>query len=322
MSIPEPPWGTPGQPLGTAQDTSQDGGATAVAGPGPRPADGPGTWAQDPGPAGPAPASRVAAPRPDGPPALSLMHLGKRFGPKIAVNDLSLAVPAGCLFGLVGPNGAGKTTSLSMATGLLRPDMGRVEVWGHDVWSDPAAAKALMGVLPDGMRLFDRLSGLELIRFCAGIRGVEKAQVEPRAQALLAALGLQADANTLVCDYSAGMTKKIGLACALVHNPRLLVLDEPFEAVDPVSGQGIRQILHDFVRGGGTVVLSSHVMELVENLCDAVAVVAHGQVLAVGPTEQVKAGRSLQERFLELVGGNGIDAGEGLTWLGHSSDSN
>ncbi|MFC6359126.1 ABC transporter ATP-binding protein [Luteococcus peritonei] len=257
-----------------------------------------------------------------------MMHgLCKAFGSpatgwKVAVDQLSLRVPAGCLFGLVGPNGAGKTTSLSMATGLLRPDAGRVEVWGHDVWSDPAGAKAVMGVLPDGMRLFDRLSGLELLRFSAQMRRVPPDQVEQRSQALLEALGLAGDANTLVCDYSAGMTKKIGLACALVHNPRLLVLDEPFEAVDPVSGQAIRQILRDFVAGGGTVVLSSHVMELVESLCDAVAVVSAGRILAAGTVEQVRAGRSLQERFVEMVGGGRADAGEGLTWLGHSSASN
>lgn len=258
----------------------------------------------------------------DGAPALVIRNLLKRFGPKAALDNLSLVVPSGCLFGLVGPNGAGKTTSLGMATGLLRPDAGQVEFWGHDVWSDPVAAKAMMGVLPDGLRLFDRPSGLELLRFAAGMRGVAPDQIEPRAEALLHALGLTADANTLVCDYSAGMTKKIGLACALVHNPRLLVLDEPYEAVDPVSGQAIRKILHDFVAGGGTVVLSSHVMELVESLCDAVAVVAAGRVLAISPTSEVTQGRRLQDRFIELVGGGTIDAGEGLAWLGHSSDSN
>lgn len=249
-------------------------------------------------------------------------QLFKHFGPKVAVDRLSLVVPSGCLFGLVGPNGAGKTTTLSMATGLLRPDGGQVQVRGHDVWADPSAAKAQMGVLPDGMRLFDRLSGLELIRFTGAVRKLPADQIEPRAHALLHALGLEADANTLVCDYSAGMTKKIGLACALVHNPRLLVLDEPLEAVDPVSGQAIRRILHDFVAGGGTVVMSSHVMELVENMCDAVAVVAQGRILTAGRTEDVRQGRSLQERFVELVGG-APELGEGeLSWLGRSSDSN
>ena len=255
-------------------------------------------------------------------PALQLNQLVKNFGPKRAVDHLSLAVPPGCLFGLVGPNGAGKTTTLSMATGLLRPDQGSVQVWGRDVWADPASAKRVMGVLPDGLRLFDRLSGAELLRFVAGLRSIPKAEASSRADELLAALGLAADANTLVCDYSAGMTKKIGLACALIHNPQLLVLDEPLEAVDPVSGQVIRTILDDFVRRGGTVVMSSHVMELVESMCDAVAVVANGRILAVGTTEQVKGGMPLQERFLDLVGARVQQGGEGLSWLGHSSRSN
>lgn len=255
-------------------------------------------------------------------PALEMVHLAKTFGPKLAVDDLSLRVPAGCLFGLVGPNGAGKTTSLSMATGLLRPDRGGVRVWGKDVWADPVAAKAQMGVLPDGLRLFDRLSGLELVRFCATMRGLDAAEGERRAHGLLDALGLADDADKMVADCSAGMTKKIGLACALVHNPRLLLLDEPFEAVDPVSGQTIRAILHQFVAGGGTVVLSSHVMELVESLCDAVGVVSRGRMLAVGPLDQVRQGMSLQDRFVQLVGGPAYAGKEELSWLGRSPGSN
>lgn len=246
-------------------------------------------------------------------PALLLLNMYKYFGAKRAVDNLSLQVPTGSLFGLVGPNGAGKTTTLSMATGLLRPDHGQALVLGHDVWADPARAKVLIGVLPDGMRLFDRLTGLEMLRMVGQLRRVDRATTAQRADNLLAVLGLTADANTLVCDYSAGMTKKIGLACALIHAPRLLILDEPFEAVDPVSGQAIRAILHDFVAGGGTVVLSSHVMELVESLCDALAIVANGQVLAAGTVNEVRAGKSLQDRFVELVGGPTVN--EGLSWL-------
>jgi ABC-2 type transport system ATP-binding protein len=248
--------------------------------------------------------------------------LTKRFGAKVAVDDLSLVVPAGCLFGLVGPNGAGKTTTLSMATGLLRPDSGGVRVWGHDVWRDPVSAKTLMGVLPDGMRLFDRLSGRELLGFVGAMRRVPSSVISERSEALLETLGLTEDADTLVVDYSAGMTKKIGLACALIHNPQLLLLDEPLEAVDPVSSQGIRALLRQFVDSGGTVVISSHVMELVESLCDAVGVIAAGKVLAVGPTEEVKQGQSLQDRFVQLVGGPQHVAGEAMAWLGRSSGSN
>ncbi|SER34527.1 ABC-2 type transport system ATP-binding protein [Microlunatus flavus] len=252
------------------------------------------------------------------PTAMRLTGLVKSFGVKRAVDGLDLQVPAGSLFGLVGPNGAGKTTTLSMATGLLRPDAGTAEVLGHDVWTDPAAAKATMGVLPDGVRLFDRLSGRELLSYVGRLRRVPPADIASRSGDLLEALGLAADADTLVADYSAGMTKKIGLACALVHAPRLLVLDEPFEAVDPVSGEGIRSILRRYTRDGGTVVLSSHVMELVESLCDQVAVVAQGRVLVSGPVDEVRAGSTLQQRFLELVGFRAGDE-EGLAWLRSSS---
>ncbi|MDR2620340.1 MAG: ABC transporter ATP-binding protein [Propionibacteriaceae bacterium] len=226
-----------------------------------------------------------------------------------------MAVPSGCMFGFVGPNGAGKTTTLSMVTGLLRPDYGTIRLLDFDVWEHPVAAKALIGVLPDGLRLFDRLSGLEMLQLSAELHGISPQVAHERAQQLLEALDLAKDADIMVADYSAGMTKKIGLACALVHNPKLLILDEPFEAVDPVSGQVIREILRQFVAAGGTVIMSSHVMELVETLCDVVGVIAAGHLLAAGPLESVRAGKSLQDRFVELVGGRDLD-GEGLSWLG------
>jgi ABC-2 type transport system ATP-binding protein len=205
-----------------------------------------------------------------------------------------------------------------MATGLLRPDAGTAYVLGHDVWSDPAGAKALMGVLPDGVRLFDRLTGKELLRYVGLLRRVPADDIAARSTELLQALGLADDAHTLVVEYSAGMTKKIGLACALIHAPRLVILDEPFESVDPVSGEHIRAILRGYVAGGGTVVLSSHVMELVESLCDELAVVAQGRVLATGTLDEVRGDGSLQHRFLELVGYTA--AGEGaLAWLRSSS---
>ena len=253
-------------------------------------------------------------------PALALQGLTKSFGLKRAVDGLDLEVPRGCMFGLVGPNGAGKTTTLSMATGLLRPDSGTARVLDHDVWSDPAAAKARMGVLPDGVRLFDRLSGGELLHYVGLLRRVPPADIVSRSADLLEALGLTSDRDTLVVEYSAGMTKKIGLACALIHAPRLLVLDEPFEAVDPVSGEGIRSILRGYARSGGTVVLSSHVMELVESLCDELAVVVQGRVLASGTVDDVRAGSSLQQRFLDLVGFQ-ASGEESLGWLRSSSAS-
>jgi ABC-2 type transport system ATP-binding protein len=245
--------------------------------------------------------------------ALQLRGLVKRYGDVQAVAGLDLVVPAGSFFGLVGPNGAGKTTTLSIATGLVRPDAGSVHVLGTDLWADPVAGKRLLGVLPDGVRLFDRLTGRELITYHGLLRGMPRAVVEDRTAQLLAALGLVEAAEKLVVDYSAGMTKKVALACALVHAPRLLLLDEPFEAVDPVSATTIRAILAQVVAGGGTVVLSSHVMELVERLCDQVAVVHAGRVVAAGPLADVRGAGTLEERFVDLVGAP--EQAQGLEWL-------
>ncbi|MDO6144003.1 ABC transporter ATP-binding protein [Paenarthrobacter aurescens] len=245
--------------------------------------------------------------------ALSIRGLAKRFGEKIAVDGVSLEVPAGSFYGMVGPNGAGKTTTLSMATGLLRPDFGTALIHGVDVWARPLEAKKLMGVLPDGVRLFDRLTGEQLVTYSGLLRGMDREVVGSRVPELLAALDLQADAGTLVVDYSAGMTKKIALASALIHAPRLLVLDEPFESVDPVSAANIRGILEGYVASGGTVIVSSHVMDLVQRMCSHVAVVAGGRVLAAGSVDEVRDGSTLEERFVQMVGGG--HRTEGLEWL-------
>ncbi|WP_329017583.1 ABC transporter ATP-binding protein [Micromonospora rifamycinica] len=247
-------------------------------------------------------------------PALALRGLAKQFDGKVAVAGVDLAVPAGSFYGLLGPNGAGKTTTLSMAVGLLRPDHGQAWVLGHDVWGDPVEAKRLLGVMPDGVRLFDRLSGAELLAYHGLLRGMEPAVVDQRAAELLDVLALTDAGRTLVVDYSAGMKKKIGLACALLHGPRLLVLDEPFEAVDPVSAALIRDILHRYVVGGGTVVFSSHVMEVVERLCSHVAILAEGTIKRVGTLAEVRGERSLEDVFVEVVGGR-TATGEELAWL-------
>ncbi|TDB78523.1 ABC transporter ATP-binding protein [Micromonospora sp. KC723] len=246
--------------------------------------------------------------------AFALRGLAKRFDGKVAVAGVDLDVPAGSFFGLLGPNGAGKTTTLSMAVGLLRPDHGRAWVLGHDVWGDPVRAKRLLGVMPDGVRLFDRLSGAELLAYHGLLRGMDPAVVDQRAAELLDVLALADAGRTLVVDYSAGMKKKIGLACALLHGPRLLVLDEPFEAVDPVSAALIRDILHRYVVGGGTVVFSSHVMEVVERLCSHVAILADGAIRRVGTLDEVRGERRLEEVFVEAVGGR-TATGEELSWL-------
>ena len=244
--------------------------------------------------------------------------LAKRFGAKVAVDHLSLDVPHGCFFGLVGPNGAGKTTTLRMTTGLLRPDAGQVWVEGVDVWSDPTTAKARMGVLPEDLRLFERLSGVELLTYHGLLRAMAPAQVAARADELLSVLGLADAATTLVVDYSHGMRKKIALAAALLHNPRVLFLDEPFEAIDPVSARTIKAVLERYTAGGATVVFSSHVMELVETLCERVAVVAGGRVVATGTVDDVRGAGTLEDAFVDLVGAGDMAAG-GLGWLGSSS---
>ncbi len=263
----------------------------------------------DASPASPAPPAATPDP---GTPALRTWGLFKRFGPKIAVQQFELSIPAGSYYGIVGPNGAGKTTTLSMATGLLAPDAGTAYVHGVDVWKDPHAAKRQLGILPDGFRLFDRLTGAELVTYAGLLRGMDPAVVNQRTDDLLGVLGLQDDAGKLVADYSAGMTKKIGLATAMVHAPSVLVLDEPFESVDPVSAAHIRGLLADFVSNGGTVVLSSHVMELVERLCSHVAVINDGALVAAGTLAEVGGG-NLEQRFAELVGAT--EATGGLPWL-------
>ncbi|WP_344429508.1 ABC transporter ATP-binding protein [Streptomyces lavendulocolor] len=250
-------------------------------------------------------------------PAVRVEGLWKRFGEQVAAAGVDLVLPAGRFVGLVGPNGAGKTTTLSMVTGLLRPDAGRVEVVGHDVWRDPAAVKARIGVLPEGLRLFERLSGRELLAYTGRLRGLPGDEVDKRAAQLLDVLDLAGARDKLVVDYSTGMRKKIGLAAALLHNPEVLFLDEPFEGVDPVSAQTIRGVLERYTGSGATVVFSSHVMELVESLCDWVAVMAAGRIRAQGTLADVRGGAgSLQEAFLELVGAVGRDTGESLDWLG------
>jgi ABC-2 type transport system ATP-binding protein len=248
------------------------------------------------------------------PAAVQVGGLVKRFGAKVAVAGIDLAVPRGSFFGLVGPNGAGKTTTLRMATALLRPDAGLVEVDGIDVWRDPVAAKARMGVLPEDLRLFERLTGAELLSYSGLLRGLPREVVAARSDELLAVLDLAEAADELVVDYSHGMHKKVALAAALLHSPRVLFLDEPFEAIDPVSARHIRGLLDQLIAGGSTVVFSSHVMETVERLCDRVAVMHQGRIVAVGPIEDVRGGRRLEDAFLDLVGAADADPGR-LAWL-------
>jgi ABC-2 type transport system ATP-binding protein len=245
--------------------------------------------------------------------AVSLRGLHKRFDQKVAVDSVDLVVPRGTFFGLVGPNGAGKSTTLKMTTGLLRPDAGTAEVDGIDVWADPRELKTRIGVVGEDLRLFERLTGREMLQYVGLLRGIDRSEADHRGRQLLDFLGLEEAAGRLVIDYSAGMRKKIALGAAVLHRPSVLFLDEPFESVDPLSVRLIRDLLEQLVAGGSTVVFSSHVMEVVERLCDHVAVMHQGRVVAGGVTTELCAGRRLEDVFIETVGATHSSAD--LGWL-------
>ncbi|WP_261167305.1 ABC transporter ATP-binding protein [Microbacterium sp. Marseille-Q6965] len=269
-----------------------------------------------PGAAGDAPAPAASAPR--GEDALRVRGLVKTYGGSDAVYGIDLTVPAGSFYGIVGPNGAGKTTTLSMISGLLKPDEGSIEVFGVDMVRRARQAKRMIGVLPDRVRTFDRLTGRQLLYYFGVLRGLKPSVVAKRTADLARAFDFSDALGRVVADYSAGMTKKVMLAGAMIHSPRMLVLDEPFEAVDPVSSASILEILSAYVAHGGTVVLSSHGMDLVESVCTRVAVIVGGNVLAEGTVDEVKGEISLEQRFVELSAGGA--SMEGLEWLHTSSD--
>jgi ABC-2 type transport system ATP-binding protein len=250
--------------------------------------------------------------------ALAVRGLTKRYGDTVAVDGIDLDVPSGCFYGFVGPNGAGKTTTLTMVTGLLRPDAGTAIVNGADIWAHPTEAKRSLGVLPDRLRMFDRLTGAEYLQHAGALHGLDRATIARRAADLIQAFGLESASGRFVSDFSAGMVKKLAIAAAMIHSPRLLVLDEPFESVDPVSAQLVIDVLKKFAQAGGTVLLSSHSMDLVQRVCDYVAVIAEGRLLAAGPIAGILDGASLEERFVELAGG--ATAVEGMEWLQSFSD--
>ena len=292
--------GAPVSPGAAGELAAGPAGPGAEAGPGA----GPGAAA------GAGPAGRAG-------PAIVVRGLRKSFGPKEAVAGIDLEIAAGSLAGLVGPNGAGKTTSLSMMTGLLRPDAGQVVIGGQDVWADPPAAKAIIGVVPAEVRLFERLSGAEMLEYAGRLRGLPAGLARSRAAELLDLLDLAGEAKRLVADYSTGMRKKIALGCALIHNPPVLFLDEPLEGVDPVSADVIRRLLTRYAASGSTVLFSSHVMELVEQVCDHVSIIDRGVIVASGTTGQVRGGKTLQQAFIDLVSTR--QGEEELSWLGSSS---
>lgn len=234
--------------------------------------------------------------------AIRVTGLAKSFDDTAAVDTINFDVPRGKIYGIVGPNGAGKTTTLLMLAGLLRPDQGRITVNDYDVWTDPDEAKALMGIMLDRFVLFDRLTGWQMLYYTGVLRGMKHKDVKKRSEELVQLFRLENSASRLVQDYSAGMVKKLSLACAMMHSPEVLILDEPFESVDPVSTQALIRVLKEQAEQGTTVILSSHDMNLVSRTCDFLAVIIDGRVLDQGEIGDVLQGKTLEERFSDLAG--------------------
>jgi ABC-2 type transport system ATP-binding protein len=255
--------------------------------------------------------------------AIVAQGLVRKFGSKIAVDSLNLTIRRGEFFGFLGPNGAGKSTTIKMMVGMLRPSAGSVWVGGVDVWRDPLAARSLMGVLPEQLNLYERLSGREFLTFAGHMYGLSKQEVQRRAEGLLAVLTLHDDADKLIVDYSVGMRKKIALAAALIHRPQVLFLDEPFEGIDPISSRVIRNILRDLTGSGVTIFFSSHIMEVVERLCSRVGIINQGRLVAEGTLQELREraghdgqsgeGATLEDIFLQVVGAQ--QEGGNLSWL-------
>lgn len=248
---------------------------------------------------------------------LRIVGLSKAFGDKQALDGLTFDVPHGACYGLVGPNGSGKSTTMRTVVGLVRPDAGHVEVCGVDVAHDVIATRRSMGVMLDPLQLFDRLSAWEFIETIGALRGLDADMINSRGAELFMVLDLDDDARRPIAGYSHGMQKKTALAAAMLPRPRLLMLDEPFEGVDPVSTRAMRAMLDRFRAGGGTVVLSTHVMDIVERVCDHVGVIDHGRLVASGPIEQLRNGRRLEDAFIDVVGGSEISA-DALDWLSNT----
>ncbi|MFI5276550.1 MAG: ABC transporter ATP-binding protein [Ktedonobacterales bacterium] len=240
--------------------------------------------------------------------AIATLGLTRAFGDKRAVDGLTLVVRRGEFFGFLGRNGAGKSTTIKMLVGLLRPTAGLAYVGGVNVWTEPLRAKAVMGVLPEQLNLYERLSGRELVEFAGAMYDLPRTEARRRAGALLDALLLGDDADKLVVDYSVGMRKKVALAAALIHRPQALFLDEPFEGVDPVSSRVIRDILRELTGSGVTIFFSSHIMEVVEKLCTRVGVIENGHLVAEGTLAELRqragggSDAALEDVFLQLVG--------------------
>jgi len=241
--------------------------------------------------------------------ALSIRGLSKTFGGKVAVDNLSLTVRAGELYALLGPNGAGKTTTLRMVAGLLKPNGGEIQVFGHDVLADPAAAKRVIAWAPDEPMLYDRLTPLEYLEFVAGLWGVPPEIAMPKAEELLRWLGLWDNRGERCEGFSRGMKQKTALAGALIHDPQLLILDEPLTGLDAAVARQVKDLLQARVNGGATVILTTHILEVAERMADRIGIIQHGRLVADGTLDELRARTgegqaTLEDLFLELTGGD------------------
>ena len=249
----------------------------------------------------------------DAAPALKLEHVTKRFDRLIAVDDVTLTLETGSFLGLVGRNGAGKSTTLKMVTGLIPPTTGRIEVLGYDLSSDPIEVKRRIGAMPEDMALLEMLTGPQYLRFVGRMYGLEDAVIDSRREELFNLLELAPQPRTLIADYSFGMKKKVALSAALLHGPKLVFLDEPFEGIDPVTRRVMKDLLLGLQKKGVSLVLTSHILEVVEALCPLIAIIDQGRLRGYGPLDELRApGQGLEALFIELVGGS--QKGE-LSWL-------
>jgi ABC-2 type transport system ATP-binding protein len=257
--------------------------------------------------------------------AIVTEKLARKFGELTAVDHIDLQVTAGQFFGFLGPNGAGKSTTIKMLTGLLAPTSGRMQLLGIDFSANPVEVKRQIGVVPEGMGLFERLTGVQYLRFVGRMYGLDKPTTEKRAEELLEFMQLADREKTLIADYSHGMQKKLALAAAVIHGPRMLFLDEPFEGVDALAAGALKALLGRMTERGVTIFLTSHVLEIVERLCSHVAIINKGRLVAQGSLEELRSGvpgaegekKTLEQIFLSIVGQSGGEQSslEELTWL-------
>jgi ABC-2 type transport system ATP-binding protein len=251
---------------------------------------------------------------PDDTPAIAVRELRKVYGDKAAVDGLTLAVPRGCFFGFLGPNGAGKTTTIRMLIGLAPPTSGSIEILGLPMPQRGLEIKQRIGVVPDESVLFDRLTGREFLEFAGRMYGLDRGVAAARAGELLTLFELDAESRKLIAEYSKGMRKRLAMAAALIHRPEVFLLDEPFEGVDAVGARMMKDLLLDQVRHGATVFLTSHVLEVVERLCDRVAIIDGGRLILESSMAGLREGsETLEDAFVRLVGAERMQ--DKLDWL-------